>query len=169
MNNNKEEELKAHSLTLTEKQAEILGYIKKHGVIVLERAYLEMQISKPNLGRYLQDLERKGLIETIPIGDGRTKPKKLTNLGRKVVDEKKLGGIDKITQTAMLDAIVSAAEKMAMSIVGSKRGPKKSNEEELKEITELTEIKKLVIVLKRELYLITNEEKFKLLEEIDSR
>jgi len=111
----------------------------------------------------------KGLIETIPIGDGRTKPKKLTNLGRKVVDEKKLGGIDKITQTAMLDAIVSAAEKMAMSIVGSKRGPKKSNEEELKEITELTEIKKLVIVLKRELYLITNEEKFKLLEEIDSR
>lgn len=155
MSNDKEVE--AHLSALSQKQIGILRYIKERGVIILEKAYPDIGISKANLGRYLQDFERKGLIETVPTGNGRTKPRRLTRLGKKVLEKRS----NRILIISLIEAIESSAENMAKNIVSSKRGRKKSEEEELKEIKELTEIKKTAFVLKKRLGLIPEEEEFK--------
>jgi len=153
-----DKEAEAHLSALSQKQIRILRCIKEHGVIVLEKAYPEIGISKPNLGRYLQDFERRGLVETVPTGNDRTKPRQLTNLGKKVLE--KLDRSNRILISSLIEAIEASAVKMAKKIVDSKRVRKKSEEEELKEIKELTEIKKALFVLKKKLGLIPEEEAF---------
>jgi DNA-binding MarR family transcriptional regulator len=135
-----DKEVEAHLLALSQKQIEILRYIKEHSVIVLEKTYPEIGISKANLGRYLQDFERRELVETVPTGNSRIKPRRLTRLGRKVLE--KLERSNRTLIISLIEAIESSAEKMAKKIVDSKGGRKKSEEQLLKEIKELTEIKK---------------------------
>lgn len=75
--------------------------------------------------------------------------------------EKELKKFDRTLIICLMEAIELSAENMAKKIVSSKRGRKKSEEEGLKEIKELTEIKKTAFVLKKQLGLIPEEEEFK--------
>ena len=157
MSNDKE--IEAHLSALSQKQIEILRYIKDHGVIVLEKAYPGIGISKANLGRYLQNFERRGLVETVSTGDNRTKPRRLTRLAKKVLE--KLERINRIPIVSLIEAIESSAEKMAQQIVRCDRRTTISDKEKLREIKELIEIKKTLFILKKRLGLIPEEERFK--------
>jgi hypothetical protein len=71
-----------------------------------------------------------------------------------IIEKKKLQMID-----IALGSIELGAEKMAKRIVDNKRGPKKSIEEELlKEVPELTEIKMMVLLAKASVGLIAEKE-----------
>lgn len=67
-------------------QQAILLYIKENGVAVLERIHHELEIPKNTVWYNLKKFKADGLIETVPSGDQRSKPYKLTPYGVDVAE-----------------------------------------------------------------------------------
>ncbi len=79
-------DVQAQRLVLSSRQMKILRYIDIKGTIILEEAYLALNIPKPTTGYHLQRLENFGFVEQVDeIRRGRRKPVRLTTLGKAVV------------------------------------------------------------------------------------